>query len=715
MFPQFKSFKKQIQPTIKPVDIGPNLPSDTSSTAIYSNPQHKDEPITEYKKEKKDKKKKKEKEEIIDEDFSIDRKRDLDNLKYDSIRNQAIPIYRKRKDRKKQATETRYYLEELFDDEPEPQEITNLKETSDFIPLDLPFDFEKFKKEKPKTITGMMKNEPLERQIAILERAISETGDVEFVYQLLEKTELVWDTRKVLDTWDRYLMQYEDVFDLWIKYLDFRQRSVVSFKFTKILDIYKEIIDLKLYENEKVRLLLHLAVFLYKCGYTEYSICLYQANIEYNYFYHPDFEEYFDLEYPLFGMEGSLGCKNYYNDGWDLSLLKECVEDVQINEDIGNIEDIEMSNDGEISDDDEYQRDLKINEMERKKLEKFKEYESNWYKKERRLSKYFLPLRNSTNDQQTDPYRTVLFQDIDPFLFRIQSSEMVFDFLNLLGLPIQTRSKGVYRELFNLKRLDEKKYPIVNYCTSPEFLFNRTQPPITIELLNDIEPKLDFILNVLKQSIEIDDIFLYYYLYIRYLQDKSNIKECKAYLAKDPMNLRLYNFYAQLLDNPAKSSQIYQKILSIATYPKKFMAYLDLCLLSNNQTEAKTKSKYSHLIELKKRPSDFEYVYSLPQDEELYQHTLLYIQLVPKEYRKLLEKYLSLYPENTLFKTWLFETEQHNYYKQWLFKEEDELFKKWAFNEKLVPNVELNKWLILESGNLDYVELMIEKEFRICQ
>ncbi|KAJ3309054.1 hypothetical protein HDV04_000521 [Boothiomyces sp. JEL0838] len=693
MFPQFKSFKKQIQQPTKAVEIGPNLPSNTNSNPILT---QIDTPISEYKKEKKEKKKKKEKYEqgeILDDDFFIDKKRDLDNLRYDSIRNQAIPIYKKRRDRKKQDTETRYYMEDIFAEELEPQEFTDLKETNDFIPLDLPYDFEKFKKEKPNTIEKMLKNEPVERQIAILEKAIIDTGDIEFVYQLLEKIELVWDTRKVLDTWDR-------------------QRSIVSFKFTKILEIYKEIIELKLYENEKVRLLLHLAVFLFKCGYTEYSIALYQANIEYNFYYHPEFEEFFDLEFPLFGMEGSLGCKNYYKEGWDLSLLQECVEDLQIEEDIGDMQVEEME---QVSDDDEYQRDLKIKEMEKRKLEKFKEYEYNWYKKERRLSKHFLPLRNSTNDLQTDPYRTVLFQDIEPFLLKIESSEMVFDFLNLLGLPIQNRSKRVYKELFNLKRLDEKKYPIVNYCTSPEFLFNSIQPPITKELLADIEPKLEFILNVLKQSIEINDIFMYYYLYIRCLQDKSNIKECKHYLAKDPMNLRLYNFYAQLLDNETKANQIYQKILAVQTYPKKFMPYLDLCLLNNNQTVSKTKSIYHYLIELKKRPDDFDFVYNLPQDEELYQHTLSYIKLVPKQYRKLLEKYMNIYPQNTLFKVWLFETEQHNYYKQWIFKEEDELFKRWAFKDHIEQKIELNKWQILDLGNLDYVELMIEKEFRICQ
>ncbi|KAJ3269527.1 hypothetical protein HDV01_001331 [Terramyces sp. JEL0728] len=691
MFPQFKSFKKQIQPTINQVEIGPAYPTENANPAYQTansdyrsgESQNIDIPINEYKKRKKKEENQK------DKDFFIDKKRDLDNLKYESIRNQAIPIYKKRKSKKEK--KVRYYLDELPQEATEPQEIGELKETSDFIPLNQPYNYEKFKKEKPNTYMELLKNEPMERQIGILEKAIHETCDIEYVYLLLEKIEIVWETRTVLDTWDKYLMQYED----------YRQRSIISFKFTKILDIYREIIDLKLYESERIQLLKHLAVFLYKCGYTEFSTCLYQANIEYNYYYDQEFEVFFDLEFPLFGMEGSLGCKNYYRNGWDVSLLEDCIEDSV--EDIGNI-DFEMSSDGEISDD--------SGVKETKKLSKIKEYETNWYQKERKLSQYYLPLRNSTNDKQTDAFRTVLFSDIQPFLFKIQSPELIFDFLNVLGLPIQTRSKRVYKELITFKQ--NGNYPVVNYCITPEFLFSKTQPPITVQLLADLQPRLAFILNVLKQSIEIDDVFLYYYLYIRILQDKSNIKDIKHYLSKDPMNLRLYNFYAQFLDLP-QQSKVYKKILSVSGYPSRQLPFLDLCLLNYGKTESKSKSIYRHLIQLRQRPDDFEFILNLPQDEELYQHTLAYISLVPKLYRQLLDKYIALYPDNTLFKVWLYETEQNQYYKQWVFRKEDEMFKKWAFGEIVGEDMEMNKWWMMEKGELAYIELLIEKEFRICQ
>jgi tetratricopeptide (TPR) repeat protein len=276
------------------------------------------------------------------------------------------------------------------------------------------------------------------KKLAILEKALEELPNSEEIVELyMDILQEVKDSREMLSKWDEVLRYQPYSFLLWKKYLDYRCSNAASFALEDILRLYSDCLHvLSKLDTQRDECLMHIfarvCVFLKQSGYTERAVGCFQALIEFNCFCPTkanssnlfqkleEFREFWDLECPRFGDEGAIG--------WERSISSELHQE-------GVVPDI----DGEVE-----QFDMIENDFER------------WVKKESRIMQtHWIPLRNSVQEYFDDPYQTVLFEDIKPFLFEIKShskkAHLIDLFLEFLGVPLglgRASTHMMYQDVF---------------------------------------------------------------------------------------------------------------------------------------------------------------------------------------------------------------------------------------------------------------------------
>lgn len=193
------------------------------------------------------------------------------------------------------------------------------------------------------------------------------------------------------------------------------------------------------------------------------------------------------------------------------------------------------------------------------------------------------PLRNALV-VSTDPFESVIFSDIDSFLFQIKTRKgknlLMTCFYSFLGLKLQVNLQPSNSFLFQdpflhhefendkmaSKFLNKRKdgesntiipisFPIYFYPSPVSGLFgdNTTFPSTFTD--SDFEilkgrgvGYLEFCCRVLEQSINLSKDSGLYHLWIQSISDpKQAEKNAKKMLKSQPMNLELWNVYAQLV------------------------------------------------------------------------------------------------------------------------------------------------------------------------
>ncbi|THH06938.1 hypothetical protein EW145_g3737 [Phellinidium pouzarii] len=246
-----------------------------------------------------------------------------------------------------------------------------------------------------------------EISVSILSRALSEHPDNALSSLLrlkyLKMGENIWNERKLNSEWDDALRLSESA-DICVEWLDWRMRSSADFNNVlrdacKALELVARGLKGDCVELARLRIFWRTAIFLQQAGYVERGFAMFQAQAE-MYVLH------------------SLKVGEPFAKGWKLTT-----ETKHGDGDVGASEAVKI---GESDSSDSYKT---------------------WHCQEKGLDRrLFMPTRASNMDED-DPYSTILFTDVRPFLFSLQSAKGRDRFrlvwLSFMGLHIPGLSSSL--------------------------------------------------------------------------------------------------------------------------------------------------------------------------------------------------------------------------------------------------------------------------------
>ncbi|ORY43444.1 DUF1740-domain-containing protein [Rhizoclosmatium globosum] len=460
-----------------------------------------------------------------------------------------------------------------------------------------------------------------ERKLTMYEKAMKHfPGALELLIPYLRMCEEAWgdsEPAKLLTLWDRVLKRSgngSEAVQLWDRYLTFRMTSYLSFGVTGCVDAFEECLSV-LREGEDSETLqaslLHfftrLCHFLYDAGYTERAVALFQGQIEFSCFVPPAFEnmpwqqrvdmfeDFWESECARVGEPGAMG--------W--------IQNVMGAEPIAGYS-THQADDGDESMEEEYARWFRV------------ESESafmNWAPQrsatgEKKNEEY----QDGEEEEELDPFATIIFDDIRPFLFHLTypnlKAKLVSNFMNLLSCPFNSTATSspnlvTSEALMNVELMSNalisQFFPKTSTPTGNEMDTDTIKPtptcplknfPLTLSSLVTSQEnttsaildtphitavqesgngQLDFIKNLVAQTWktvdELDDIGIPVLLSVEACSSsiKAALKTGKAFLKEERMNLSLWCFYAGLEVARGKideARKIYQTaISSYRTFP----------------------------------------------------------------------------------------------------------------------------------------------------
>jgi hypothetical protein len=386
----------------------------------------------------------------------------------------------------------------------------------------------------------------------------------------------IWDIKTQSHRWEQISKDNIDSLVLWTSYLNFKQSNFSEFQFEEIKELFLGRIKLLKGALAKAELssiiplfhqllyvYLRLTLFIRESGYSELSIAIWQAILEMGFFAPvlsvgsdkaaDIFKEFWESEVPRIGETGALGWKKFVED----ETLSE-IPDVVVDEP-----------------DDFLEGDI---------------FES-WATTERLRSSRHLPARTMDDVAEDDPYRVILFSDIEDHLFFIplESEELralcIDAFLLFCRLPIiGGNGSASPSQQWSLDPLIRNEFLecgikfgqdgqgieandvsdgqiqsilnrfLVNFQNSSDSLFASHHWFKTrswqdrFSASNEPVP-YKFVRNVLKQLTNYlsCDKLAEYYLAFEYVNEPATIKKAsKSVIKLHPSSIRLYNAYAMI-------------------------------------------------------------------------------------------------------------------------------------------------------------------------
>ncbi|GAD95713.1 hypothetical protein NFIA_059290 [Paecilomyces variotii No. 5] len=228
----------------------------------------------------------------------------------------------------------------------------------------------------------------------------------------------LWDTKKLSNQWQSVLKANPGYISLWVKYLDFRQTEFLDFTYDRCKATFLECMELNassLDNLEKARiqiyLFLRMTVFMRQSGFAEHAVGLWQAVLEFVFFRPDAFNVNDDLQAALSSfMEfwesevariGELGAKGWKSGNSTSVQPRSTVAHSKINRKHVFSSWLECENDREMN--------------------------------------ARLPARVLDEFEEDDPYRVVLFSDVQDFLtlfWKFTSGEVLIGaFMHFCCLP----------------------------------------------------------------------------------------------------------------------------------------------------------------------------------------------------------------------------------------------------------------------------------------
>lgn len=430
---------------------------------------------------------------------------------------------------------------------------------------------------------------------------------------LMSEGSKIWDITEQSVRWENISQSNINSLLLWKRFLDFKLTNFSSFRFEDVRDIFLKRIshlsktiekpdstpDAHLSEHLILALLM-LTIFLRECGYLELAITIWQVLLELNFFAPVQaippsevlkiFQEFWESEVPRIGEAGALGWRHFVATN-DTSAVPDPEEDPKNT----SIEDDRVF--------------------------------TSWVSAERLKSRASRrPARTLDDVAEDDPFRVILFSDIEPFAIHIEPLEnhqkflldafLVFCHLPPLprsseGMPhtdlldsiftdqLLHRDESWLRKQYN-PRLDTDsesdkdiasilRSDLENFAVSPSSLYNDNWfrafwAWCDIYADGNDGVAYSFIQNALKQLLDSHfriDLAEYYLSFTRVNEPHNTKKTSKRLLKQHSTSLRLYDAYAMIewsQGNKEVAVNTYTSILNMAkTLPedsKKDSIYL---------------------------------------------------------------------------------------------------------------------------------------------
>ncbi|UKZ77338.1 hypothetical protein TrVFT333_005058 [Trichoderma virens FT-333] len=425
-----------------------------------------------------------------------------------------------------------------------------------------------------------------EIKVSMLESALQNTRNAEdrrrvLVYLMREGAK-VWTSKATTKKWSEVLKDEDDHFLLWKTHLDFLTSNITTFQYD---DIKKMLLDRlrfslsRLTSNqpkgaieEAIFVFLRATRFVHDAGYKELAVAAWQGLLELNLF-RPlaiedeqsaleSFHDFWESEVPRIGDTGANGWRHYVEAGSDGDAA----------------EPVEAAPVAPSSSRDVYKA---WGHLEHSRSETAK-----------------MPARTMDDGTDDDPFRVVMYSDIQPFLFFIPTSilpevsmQLIDAFLLFCGFPPAFRASNwtetAYDDQFitsSLVKID--LHPIkhheddmenwhksdprfdmgVKAAVSPSLLFGGSKwfQYIPAGSQNPIASSL-WVSEALRQLVHIAGIegLAQYYLATVFSNEQTSVKKsAKALLKKYPANSELYNAYA--VAESANDLNVASKVLGAA-------------------------------------------------------------------------------------------------------------------------------------------------------
>lgn len=432
-------------------------------------------------------------------------------------------------------------------------------------------------------------------KLSLYEKALKKVGPNpskdRLLLGFLEEGAKVWDTKKLSDQWYATLKANSQYISLWVKYLDFRQTEFLDFTYERCRATFLDCMKLNASspdspEKPKIQtyLLLRMTLFMREAGFAEHAVALWQAILEFV-FFRPDgldrsddlsralssFREFWESEVARIG---EVGAKGWRSDSSAAVEPRPGIPEARVN--IGSIFPSWLQ------------------------CEKDREIDSRH------------PARALDEVEDVDPYRVVLFEDIQDVLalfWGLTSTDILVDaflcFCNLPSLSSQVNSEitkywsgdpflrnelmdapdSVFAEWFHDTRSETRGAPMSpgsftqnNFIHTLDTLFaDQSSWFSSLALWRDmacnggtnIDP--GWVRRTLRSLVDIsqtNDDLAECSLAVEFV---CNAKEAKTYakslLKRRSSNLRLYNVYALMecrSGNNAAADKVWTTTLSMS-------------------------------------------------------------------------------------------------------------------------------------------------------
>lgn len=294
-----------------------------------------------------------------------------------------------------------------------------------------------------------------EKKLSIVDKAISLNPKcIAFKLKRLDILQSISSPDDLEKEWKKLAFVYPNDPKIWKCYFNFLQNSVTHFTvpktikvYNKCLNIFKSMLEGTFHthkpppnlQKECLNLIFNLTLFLSESGFIEKSIAIWQALIEFNLFPSENisteisvvdlitlFEPFWDSGCPRFGEKNARG--------WDKMTQNQLISFE--NQTVTNIDELEDV--------------VLVNEKNKAKI---------WYQiEDLRESHYWMPIKIHELDQTDDPERSVPFEDISQYLFRITEPstkvELLETFIQFLAKLSDKPEKYVYQKLLNALNLN---------------------------------------------------------------------------------------------------------------------------------------------------------------------------------------------------------------------------------------------------------------------
>ncbi|KAF5003533.1 hypothetical protein FDECE_9920 [Fusarium decemcellulare] len=430
-----------------------------------------------------------------------------------------------------------------------------------------------------------------EIKLHMLESALANVSTpqdrVRVLVPLMREGIKVWNNKTAAKKWADLHKDEEASFALWRTHLDFAMSNMSTFHYDTIKQMHLDRLGQIMSRSgsdispgdssEAVYVFLRLTRFIYDSGYKELAVAAWQAFLELNFFRLPQLDskseafeslrDFWESEVPRIGETDAQGWAKFVQDGG----IGDAPEPVQDNQDLSS------------QSRDDYKR---------------------WASMEHsQANKARVPARTMDEGTEDDPFRVVMFSDIEPLLFFVPGNIMpvvqqqVLDaFLIFLGFPPPFRSNGwteeaCYDQFLGSFASEVEIMPVHDPSGDEDPVEIQRKPPAfghqplcvsrSLGVLfpgsewfsylpqktKDNEVELGLATNVTKQLLYTANLegLAAYHLALSAARDGSSVKKtAKALLKRYPTNLGLYGAYA-LAEFANANHEVATKVLSSAT------------------------------------------------------------------------------------------------------------------------------------------------------